>query len=62
MVCNVMKYQLYGILYFFIKLDCDPYIVPIATTASPKIETFTCSMEFPSSEVVLHLYKSPIQP
>ena len=49
-------------LTFSSKLDWGPYIIFTANTASKKIGALICSMKFSSSEVVLYLYKSTIQP
>ena len=51
----------WGSYIFFIaktaKLDWGSYIFFIAKTASKKIGALICSMNFLSSEVVMHLYK-----
>ena len=44
------------------KLDWSSYIIPIAKTATKKIEVLICSMQFLSPEVALYLYKSTIYP
>ena len=44
-------------LSFSSKLDWGSYIFFIAKTASKKIGALICSMNFLSSEVVMHLYK-----
>ena len=49
-------------LTFSSKLDWGTYIISIAKTASKKIGTLICSMNFLSPEVTLYLYKSNIQP
>ena len=48
-------------LTFSSKLDCGPYIISIAKTASKKIGALIRSMKFLSPEVVLYLCKSTIQ-
>ena len=49
-------------LTFSSKLDWDSYIIFIAERSSKKIGALICSMEFPSPEVALYLYKSTIRP
>ena len=49
-------------LTFSSKLDCGPYIISIAKTASKKIGALISSMKFLSPEVALYLYKSTICP
>ena len=45
------------------KMDCSScIIISIAKTASKKIGTLNCSMQFLSPEVALYLYKSTIPP
>ena len=47
---------------FSSKLDWDFYIVSIAKTASKKVVTLICSLQFLSPEIALYLYKSTMQP
>ena len=49
-------------LTFSSKLDWGSYTVSIAKTASKKIGALIRSMNFPSPEVALYLYKSTIRP
>ena len=49
-------------LTFSSKLDCDPYIIAIAKTASKKIRALIRSMKFLSPEIVPYLYKSTTWP
>ena len=49
-------------LTFSSKLDCGPYIIFIAKSASKKIGTLIRSMKFLSPEAALYLYKSTTQP
>ena len=49
-------------LNFSSKLDWGSYIISIAKTASKKIGALIRSMNFPSPEVALYLYKSTIHP
>ena len=49
-------------LTFSPKLVWGSYIISIVKTASKKIRSLICSMEFLSPEVALYLYKSMIQP
>ena len=49
-------------LTFSSKLDWGSYIIYIAKTASKKTGTLICSMNFPSPEVALSLYKYNIWP
>ena len=49
-------------LTFSTKLDWGSYIISIAKTASKKLGALILSMKFLSPEVVLHLYKSTMQP
>ena len=49
-------------LTFSSKLGWGSYIISIAKTASKKIGALIRSMNFPSPEVALYLYKSTIHP
>ena len=49
-------------LTFSSKLDWGSYIIYIAKTASKKTGALICSMNFPSPEVALSLYKYNIWP
>ena len=48
-------------LTFSSKLDCGPYIISIAKTASKKIGVLIRFMKFLSPEIALDLYKSTIR-
>ena len=49
-------------LTFSSKLDCGPYIISIAKTASKKIGALIRSVKFLSPDVALHLYTFTIHP
>ena len=49
-------------LTFYSQSDWGSYIIPIAKTASKKIEALISSMKFLSLEVTLYLYKPTIPP
>ena len=48
------------VLTFSSKLDWVSYIISITKIASEKMGSLTCSIEFLSPEIALHLYKSTI--
>ena len=54
-----LSFKMLG-LTFSSKLDWGSYIISIAKTASKKIGALICSMNFPSPEAALYLYKSTI--
>ena len=49
-------------LNFSSKLDWGYYIISIVKTAPKKIRALICSMNFPSLEIALCLYRSTIHP
>ena len=55
------SFKMLGLTFSF-KLDCGSYVISIAKTAPKKIGAMIRSMKSFSSQVVLYLYKSTIQP
>ena len=55
------SFKMLGLTFSF-KLDCGSYVISIAKTALKKIGAMIRSMKSFSSQVVLYLYKSTIQP
>ena len=55
------SFKMLGLTFSF-KLDCGSYIISIAKTVPKKIGAMIRSMKSFSSQVVLYLYKSTIQP
>ena len=55
------SFKMLGLTFSF-KLDCGSYVISIAKTVPKKIGAMIRSMKSFSSQVVLYLYKSTIQP
>ena len=55
------SFKMLGLTFSF-KLDCGSYVISIAKTAPKKTGAMIRSMKSFSSQVVLYLYKSTIQP